>query len=205
MEQSPAQAEPTAVRTVDDVDVLKAMADPTRLAILAALMKSRHNLPVMSVKELAAELGEPQTKLYRHVRQLEAAGLIEVASTRMVSGILEQRYQASQQDLKLGRGFLQEHPDESADVAQTVFDRWWDGFFAAYQRYGAEISPGEDYRKPMLVMIDTKVSPAKAAEVKNKLQEIIRDIGDEETDDPHGVTLNLVVGSFIEETPALSS
>src|SRR5690242_6610077 len=75
------------------------MADPIRLAILAALMKSRRNLPVMSVKELAAELGEPQTKLYRHVRQLEAAGLIRVASTRMVSGILEQRYQASQRDL----------------------------------------------------------------------------------------------------------
>jgi DNA-binding transcriptional ArsR family regulator len=200
MEQSPAQAEPPAVRTVDDVDVLKAMADPTRLAILAALMKSRSSRLVMSVKDLAAELGEPQTKLYRHVRQLEAAGLIEVASTRMVSGILEQRYQASQQDLKLGRGFLQEHPDESADVAQTVFDRWWDGFFAAYQRYGAEIPPGEPYRKPMLVMIDMKVSPAKAAEVKSKLQEIVRDIGDEETEDPQGVTLNLVVGSFIQDT-----
>jgi DNA-binding transcriptional ArsR family regulator len=38
----------------------------------------------MSVKELAQHLGEPQTKLYRHVKQLEAAGLIEVAATRMV-------------------------------------------------------------------------------------------------------------------------
>ncbi len=70
MEQPTAQAppaaetEPLAVRTVDDVDVLKAMADPTRMAILAALMKSRRDLPVMSVKELAAELREPQTKLY---------------------------------------------------------------------------------------------------------------------------------------------
>jgi DNA-binding transcriptional ArsR family regulator len=204
MEQSPAQAEPPAVRTVDDVDVLKAMADPTRLAILAALMKSRTNRPVMSVKELAAELGEPQTKLYRHVRQLEAAGLIEVASTRIVSGILEQRYQASQQDLKLSRGFLQEHPDESADVAQTVLDRWRDGFFAAYQRDGAEIPPGEAYRKPMLVMIDAKVSPAKAAELKNKLEEIVSDINDEGTEDPQGVSVNFLIGSFIQDTPAPS-
>ncbi|HEY2270221.1 MAG TPA: helix-turn-helix domain-containing protein, partial [Streptosporangiaceae bacterium] len=104
-----AGAEPLAVRTVDDVDVLKAMADPTRMAILAALMRTRRDLPVRSVKELAAELGEPQTKLYRHVRQLEAAGLIRVASTRMVSGILEQRYQASQRDLVLGRGILRAH------------------------------------------------------------------------------------------------
>jgi DNA-binding MarR family transcriptional regulator len=41
----------------------------------------------MSVKELAEELGEPQTKLYRHVKQLEAAGLIRIAASRMVSGI----------------------------------------------------------------------------------------------------------------------
>ena len=136
MEQPLAEAEPLAVRTVDNVDVLKALADPTRMAILAALMKTRHDLPVMSVKELAAELGEPQTKLYRHVRQLEAAGLIEVASTRMVSGILEQRYQACQRDLMLGRGFLREHPDEAAMVAQTVLDRWRDGFFAARLRRG---------------------------------------------------------------------
>jgi DNA-binding transcriptional ArsR family regulator len=204
MDKSPAAAGPPAVRTVDDVDVLKAMADPTRLAILAALMKTRSERRVMSVKELAAELGEPQTKLYRHVRQLEAAGLIEVASTRMVSGILEQRYRACQQDLKLGRGFLHEHPDESAQVAQTVIDRWRDGFFAAYQRHESELAP-EAYRKPMLFMIDLKVSPAKAAEVKSKLEEIISDLGDEGTEDPHGVTLNLLIGSFVQDTSAPGS
>src|ERR1700722_16809595 len=122
MEKSPAQAEPPAVRTVDDVDVLKAMADPTRLAIWAALMKARSNRPVMSVKELAAELGEPQTKLYRHVRQLEAAGLIEVAATRMVSGILEQRYRARQRDLRLSAGLVRQHADEAEAAVRSAFD-----------------------------------------------------------------------------------
>jgi len=199
MEQSPAEVEPLAVRTVDNVDVLKAMADPTRLAILAALMKSRTGRPIMSVKELAAELGEPQTKLYRHVRQLEAAGLIEVASTRMVSGILEQRYQACQQDLAFGHGFLREHPNEAAVVAQTVLDRWRDGFFEASrvdQQSEAEFPPGEAYRKPMLFMTDLKVSPAKAAELKNRLEEIISVMKDEETEAQDGVLFNLLIGSF---------
>src|SRR5580658_7093641 len=40
-----AEAGPAAVRTVDSVAALKAMADPTRLAILAALMRTR-DLPV---------------------------------------------------------------------------------------------------------------------------------------------------------------
>ena len=156
MEQPLAEAESQAVRAVDNVDMLKAMADPTRMAILAALMKTRHDLPVMSVKELAAELGEPQTKLYRHVRQLEAVGLIKVASTRMVSGILEQRYQASQQDLSFGRGFIREHADESMGLMQTLLDRFRDGFFAAFQadRQSADDeTAAEPYRKPMLSVV----------------------------------------------------
>src|SRR5580704_9988256 len=163
MEQSLTEAAPQAVRTVDNVDMLKAIADPTRAAILAALMKTRQDLPVMSVKELAAELGEPQTKLYRHVRQLEAAGLIRVASTRMVSGILEQRYQASQQDLVLGRGFLQEHAEESVGVMQVLLDRFRDGFFVAFkadsQSTGEVPAAEEAYRKPALFFSDVRVSP----------------------------------------------
>ena len=204
MEQRLAEGQPPPVRTVDNVDALKAMADRTRLAILAALMKSRHDLPVMSVKELAAELGEPQTKLYRHVRQLEAAGLIKVASTRMVSGILEQRYQACQQDLMLGRGFLQEHANESEAAVQAVLDRYRDGFFAAFradQASEGDVPAGELYRKPVLFMSDLRVSPAKAAELRHKLEEIMNDLNDEKTEDPDGVPLSLLIGCFVPAQP----
>jgi len=204
MEQSPAEVEagPPAVRTVNDVDMLKAMADPTRLAILAALMKSGRDLPVMSVKELAAELGEPQTKLYRHVRQLEAAGLIRVAGTRLVSGILEQRYQACQRDLTLARGFLYEHADESELVVQAVLDRYFEGFRAAFRADRAragEVPAEESYRKPVLFFSDLKVSPAKAAELVAKLKEIMDSLKDAE--DPDGVSMNLLIGSYVPVDP----
>lgn len=202
MEQPLAEAEePQQVRTVDNVDVLKAMADPTRLAILAALMKTRDDLPVMSVKELAAELGEPQTKLYRHVRQLEAAGLIRVASTRMVSGILEQRYQACQQDLRLGDGFLREHAEDSVGVLQAVLDRFRDGFFAAFgedrESAGDEVAAAEIYRKPMLSLSDLRISSAKAAELRGKLEEIVDDLNDDKTEDPAGIQVSLLIGCYV--------
>jgi DNA-binding transcriptional ArsR family regulator len=196
-----AEAEPPEVRTVDNVAVLKAMADPTRFAILAVLMRTS-DLPVMSVKELAAELGEPQTKLYRHVRQLEAAGLIKVASTRMVSGILEQRYQACQRDLTFARGLVTENSDESERVLRTVLDRHRDDFFAA-ARAGrlawGEVAAGESYRKPLLHMSDLKVSPAKAAEVRDQIEEILDSLQDAE--DKDGVTLNLFVSFYVPTDP----
>src|SRR5258708_4923613 len=50
-----------AVRPSTDVDTIKALADPTRLAILRVLMDdSGAGQPVMSAKELAEALGEPQ-------------------------------------------------------------------------------------------------------------------------------------------------
>ncbi|HEX2745259.1 MAG TPA: winged helix-turn-helix domain-containing protein [Streptosporangiaceae bacterium] len=204
MEQPSPEVEPRPVRTVEDVDMLKAMADPTRLAILAALMKTRHDLPVMSVKELAAELGQPQTKLYRHVRQLEAAGLIKVASTRMVSGILEQRYQACQQDLMFGLGFVAEHADESEAATQTALDRYREGLFAALRagRLSEGDVPAEDsYRKPVLFLSDLKVSRAKAAELKSKLKEIMDSLKDESGDDPDGVPVNLLIGCYVPADP----
>jgi len=200
MEQSSVEAEPSAVRNVNDVEVLKAMADPTRLAILAALMKSGHDLPVMSVKELAAELGEPQTKLYRHVRQLEAVGLIRVAGTRLVSGILEQRYQACQRDLMLDRGFLREHADESEAATKAVLDLFREGFFAAFRAYqppAGEVPAEEAYRRPQMFVADLKVSPAKAAELRSKLQAVIDGLHDAETEDPDGVSVNLLIGSYV--------
>ena len=207
--QAAAEPAPLAVRTLDDVDVLRTLADPTRVAILAVLMRSRRDLPVMSVKELAAELGEPQTKLYRHVRQLEAAGLIRVASTRMVSGILEQRYQAGQRDLVLGRGLLREHAEETAGAMQVLLDRFRDGFFTALlarQRSPGDDPPAEAYRAPSLFVSDLRISPARAAELRDKLKEIMDALDDEQAEDPDGVPVNLLIGWYVpgEEPPGAS-
>ncbi|TWE18049.1 helix-turn-helix protein [Kitasatospora atroaurantiaca] len=97
-------------REVGDVATLKALADPLRLAILNVLMKSAPE--PLTVKEMAAELGEPQTKLYRHVKQLEKADLIVVAETRLVSGIVESRYRTGHTSLRLSREIFS---DDSAD------------------------------------------------------------------------------------------
>jgi len=203
MEQPLAEAEPQPVRTVDNVEVLKALADPTRQAILTALMKTR-DLPVMSVKELAAELGEPQTKLYRHVRQLEAAGLIKVAATRLVSGILEQRYQACQQDLTFGQGFLREHAGQADAALQVALDRYRDGFLTAIQadrRPADDVPAEESYGKPMMFMSDVKIPAAKAAELRSRLEELIEGVKADQTEDPEGVPVNLLLGYYVAGVP----
>ncbi|OKI24224.1 hypothetical protein A6A07_04855 [Streptomyces sp. CB03911] len=114
---------------MNDVATLKALADPVRLAIISALMRSEGE--PQTVKELAAALGEPQTKLYRHVKQLEAVGLIAVAGTRLVSGIVESRYVAAQESLRLSREMFSagsETRTEAVDAVLAAIDLVRDGF-----------------------------------------------------------------------------
>ncbi|MFB6891970.1 ArsR/SmtB family transcription factor [Kitasatospora sp. NPDC056327] len=91
---------PLKERRVEDAATLKALADPLRLAILDVLMAALAT-GALTAKEIAAALDEPQTKLYRHLKQLEKAGLVRVAGTRLVSGIVESRYAPAQASLRL--------------------------------------------------------------------------------------------------------
>lgn len=195
---------PLEVRTVADVDVLRALADPIRLAMLGVLMERHDELPVMSVKELAARLGEPQTKLYRHVKQLEAVGLIRVAATRLVSGILEQRYQACQRDLLFDGGFVRAHADDSEAAMSALLDGFRAGFFAAFRDKRLEpeaIPEAEHYRLPTIYSSDLRVSPAKAAEVRTKLRELMTLLSDKAIEDPEGILVNVLIGYYTGPGP----
>jgi DNA-binding transcriptional ArsR family regulator len=71
------------------LDAIKAVADPLRIRILFETTYFSR-----TVKELAALLDVPQTRLYYHVKLLERHGLLTVVERRMVSGIEERRYRS---------------------------------------------------------------------------------------------------------------
>jgi DNA-binding transcriptional ArsR family regulator len=202
-ESQPAAAvEPVATRAIEDVESLRAMADPTRLAILTTLMEPAHgDLPVMSAKELAARLGESQTKLYRHIRQLEAAGLIRVAATRMVSGILEQRYQACQRDLSFGSSFLREHVDESEGMLQALMANFREGFSTAFRdakRAPGAVPPEQAFRRPKIFAGSAKVSLAKAAELRSRVDEFLAWLDDNLNEEGDSIRVNLLLAYYAE-------
>lgn len=178
------------VRRVTSVETLKALADPLRLGILTALMRDAKDLRVMSVKELAAELGEPQPKLYRHVRHLEGAGLIRVASKRVVSGIIEHRYQACQASLAFGPEIMRDlgQADEGVAMATAFLDRYLD------RRFLARLPPhdGQDVMR----LTATTVSPAAARLIRSKLEEIIDALEQPVPANETGVPVEVVLGFF---------
>ncbi len=81
-----------------DPATLRVLADPVRSFVVYSLIPQ-----AKTVKQLAAELGCPPTRLYYHMQQLEKHGLVFVESTQLVSGIVEKHYRASARDLRLDR------------------------------------------------------------------------------------------------------
>lgn len=89
---------------IDDLDTLRALSDRQRLRIMEAF--ARHGGMPRTVKEVARELGESPTKLYYHVNLLEQHGLLVVAESRLVSGIVEKSYMPSARQFRVDRELL---------------------------------------------------------------------------------------------------
>ncbi|MBC3842444.1 helix-turn-helix transcriptional regulator [Streptacidiphilus sp. 4-A2] len=180
-ERTPAEDAVPGVRLLQDTDTLKALSDPLRVTMLGVMMEPGDGgaLRPWTVKELAAELGEPQTKLYRHIKQLEERGLLRVAGTRLVSGIVEQRYLAAQTGLQLSRDFLGSSAasDTSAllGAGMDSFQQQFAGVRSGSIDLNTEALPGISYRSPLMVLADTRMRPERAAEFRDRMAALIEE------------------------------
>lgn len=85
--RSNADPGPAEHLTVTTPDQLQALSNPTRWRILGRLLVSP-----ASVQQLARSLGVAKGTIGHHVRVLESAGLIRIAETQRVRGVVEKRY-----------------------------------------------------------------------------------------------------------------
>ncbi len=78
--------------TISDLETLKVISDPLRLKIFRKIGNFNLAGEYCTVKQISDELGLPAARLYYHIKLLESHGLLEVAETHVVSGIVEKRY-----------------------------------------------------------------------------------------------------------------
>ena len=90
------------------VEILSALANPHRLRVIAALVKSRNY-----VSQLAQELGMSRALLQLHLRKLEIAGLVSPALELSEDGKAMKFYEVA-------RFVLELDPETVAAAAATV-------------------------------------------------------------------------------------
>jgi DNA-binding transcriptional ArsR family regulator len=178
----PADAEAEDVRYIRDVETLRAISDPTRMRILEAMVQRQS--PAWSVKELAAALEMPQTRLYHHVELLLAQDLIRAVERRVVSGIIETRYTVAARSFQLDRALFAGDSEEGFEVLRETLAAVFDTARAEVElaiRLGV-INPGADTppeRGLMLTRGLARLTPARALELRERLQALSAEFGDD--------------------------
>jgi len=168
---------PDAERLVSDVETLKALSDPIRLRILEAMV-SRSDA-AWSVKEIAARLGVPQTRLYHHIELLLDRDLVRAAEQRVVSGIIETRYRVAALGFRLDHRLLSSDPSLQAagrELLHSVFDGARDDvaralhvFLEAHASDDTPEKPGVHPDRPVLQRGFALLTPRRSAEFRERL------------------------------------
>jgi DNA-binding transcriptional ArsR family regulator len=185
------------VLVVSDLDVLRLISDPVRIQLLELM----RNAP-RTVKELSAELNVPPTRLYYHMNLLEEHGLIKVASTRLVSGIVEKRYVVTAARLSVDRSLLSPG-DEGATGLETHLAFVLDEAKAEIlksARAGLVDPSHEEFEDGGLVLgrIWLRLTREQAAELDRRLGEIYDEYKRSPADpeDPNLISYEFLVGLY---------
>ena len=168
---------PEPVRRIGTPEALRAVGDPTRVRILETMVQRQD--PPWSVKDLAAALAVPQTRLYHHVEQLLAHDLIRAVERRVVSGIIETRYRVTALSLELDRRMFvgEDAPREIVhETLVAVFDTARDELEAALRAATGSEEPDE---RTLVSRGLTRLTPARAAELRARLRAIAQEFDDD--------------------------
>lgn len=185
---------------VNDLDTLKVLADPLRIRIIELVTHEPR-----TVKQVAAVLELPPTKLYYHIKLLEEHGLIRVVDTRIVSGIVEKQYQATALSYHVNKGlFSPASPSgmEGLDVMlRGLFEDTRTDIEDSMAGGAIDVHAGEDGEGPvnrmLLIARNTlHLMPEQADEFYHRLRALIREfVGEDErlSGSPEEQTYGLLV------------
>jgi DNA-binding transcriptional ArsR family regulator len=165
---------------IDDLETLKVLSDPRRMAILEELDRAGEGL---TVKQVGEALGEDPSKLYYHVRLLERHGLIVVVATRLVSGIVEKQYGLRARTFQISHALLTTtseggQPGLLATFLDSTRDEMEDSLRAGLLHLDA---PEAERTAICQKAHGMRLSPERARELRGRLLDLLA-----EFDDPAG-------------------
>jgi len=180
---------------IDDLDQLKALADPLRQRLLTAFC-----CRPATTKQVAERLGEKPTRLYHHVDLLEKAGLIELVETRPNRGTLEKYYLTSARQFVVDHQLLRTAAgeDEAAlegqrlliNMLQTTLNE------ARHRFDPAAIGQQEQGQPVMLAQTELRLTQSQARALMDRFCDWLESCCDGESQDEDEAIYKLTLAMF---------
>jgi len=148
------------IHKIKELDELRLLSDPLKLQLLQAFAEAEK-----TARQVAEELGESLTKLYRHVDALLDAGLIEVTQEIPKRGTMERSFRAVAQRFEVDHSLF-DGVEEDANL-QAVRELLRDGEREILKAL-ADASTRDEERMT-LARLRIKASPEQLAELRSSL------------------------------------
>ena len=162
---------------IRDLAQIRLLADPLKLRLLQAFA-----LGEKTTKQVAAELGESVTKLYRHVDALHDVGLLEIVSETQKRGTVERTFRA------VARRFEADHAlftaEAGAEGTQVIRDLLRAGEAEILDALAT--APADEEPDFIVTRFRVRGSPERIAELRQELTdwvEQLQDVDDDQGDD----------------------
>jgi len=154
---------------IQDLDQVRLLSDPFKLQLIQSFAEA-----AKTTKQVAEELGESVTKLYRHVDALHAAGLLEVVQEKQKRGTVERTFRAIAQRFEADYSLFNEDAGHEGEAAGRELLR------VAQEELLEVLATGhdDDEDKAIILRVRGKASPEKLAELRQTLQDWLDSIPD---------------------------
>ncbi len=152
---------------IKDPEVVKAIADPKRIAILRFLAKKK-----LSARQLGKLLGEPTRNLYYHLNELESYGLIEVTEVKQKGNLLEKYYESKYTYFSLDPELLT-FGDECNSIFYSTIASGFQTTLGALQT--ALAKPGFFDRSNVGAILTTQMTESRYKEFVDKMSDLINE------------------------------
>lgn len=150
---------------IRDLEQVRLLADPFKLRLLQAFAAGPR-----TAKQVARDLDEPVTKLYRHVDALHDAGLLEIVDERRKRGAIERTFRA------IAGRFEVDHALFAGDAAEDYGGSLREVLRAGERELLDALARADDgEHAPIAMRLRIKANPARIAGLRRKLLDWIEE------------------------------
>lgn len=142
---------------VTDLEQVRLLADPLKLRIIQCFAEGPK-----TTREVADQLGENLTRLYRHVDALLDAGLIEITAERQKRGAIERTFRAIAQRYEVDRSLFA--VDGGNQAVRDIFR-------AGEEEMMAALDEADDALEPLCMRLQLKGTPEQLRRLRDGLEE----------------------------------
>ena len=145
---------------IKDLEQVKLLTDPLKLQLLQAFAESNK-----TTKQVAADLGESITKLYRHVDALHDAGLLEIVGEKQKRGTIERTFRAVARRFEADHSLFADQGDEEGpNVARDLLRATETEILSALADDSKRVK-----QEAIFMRLRCKASPKRIAELRTSL------------------------------------